>query len=388
MENPTYRVILAGSLREGFATETVVRNLAVLFKRDEERVRKLLSGKPVVVRAQLDSQTARKYRKLIERAGAVCLIEAETPTPEPEAAPASAEARRPSESPEPSKALGVCSRCGYEATTDNDVLVVRGDCPKCGLMAKGPDRRLDALKPIASPPTTADPFYSLAGEADPYAGGYPATAERRVLASIHSLGTFLILYSAMTVMMVLLVAPTTMVFHQLFRVFFETAFTVAPMAISLSSIAIITVAIPLCNDGLTLGQRKAGIGLVFSQESLSGGPYFSLVLRGAGAALLSLVPGQLVVSVADWFGFLAEWRPQAVAMCVTAAAAWGIAGVVWSRIPSKVGFVDYCSGTAQIETVKDAPGTVRSALLPVAIGGGFLVLVGVVVPLLLRLAGR
>ncbi|MEW6351783.1 MAG: hypothetical protein AB1646_22270 [Thermodesulfobacteriota bacterium] len=387
MENPTYRVILAGSLKEGFARETVVSNLAALFKRDEERIRKLLAGKPVVVRAQLDLETAGKYRKLIERAGAVCRVEPETSASEPDVEAAPAAPRRPPEPTRPHKALAVCSRCGYAATTEQDVLLLRGDCPKCGFVTKGISRGVAAPKRATAVGGPGDAFFSLADEYDPFAGGCHATAKKRVLASLHSFGVFLILFSAMTVLMILLVAPARMVFHQLFQVFFQSAFAVAPIAISLSCIAIVVVIIPLFNDGLTLGQRRAGIGLVFSKEAEAGGPYLSLVLRGAGVALLSLVPGQLVVNAANWLGYWGDWWSEALGMWATAGLSWLIAGVVWSFTPSKLGFVDYCSGTAQIESLQDAPGTVVGALVPLAAGGGFFLFAGVVAPLLLRLAG-
>jgi hypothetical protein len=72
----TYRVVLEG-VKQGFAREFVVGELATLFKRSAEQVEPLLDTRGTVVKKGIDLPTARKYQDALERRGCSCSIEAE-----------------------------------------------------------------------------------------------------------------------------------------------------------------------------------------------------------------------------------------------------------------------------------------------------------------------
>ncbi len=72
----TYRVALEG-VKEGFAREFVVGELATLFKRAAEQVEPLIDARGTVVKKGVDLSTARKYQEALERRGCACSIEAE-----------------------------------------------------------------------------------------------------------------------------------------------------------------------------------------------------------------------------------------------------------------------------------------------------------------------
>ena len=95
-----FDVILTGELSPGKELETVISRLASTFKSSEESIQQLLARAPVAIKKQVDSYTANKFRAAVERAGAVCVLEAQQrPGPvEPISAP-----EQPAQLPVPEK---------------------------------------------------------------------------------------------------------------------------------------------------------------------------------------------------------------------------------------------------------------------------------------------
>lgn len=78
-----YRIVFSGQVREGFDTDSVRAALGKMFRiEDGERLDRLFSGSPVIIKKSLDEEAARKYVSALERAGAD--IRVEPPLPEPE----------------------------------------------------------------------------------------------------------------------------------------------------------------------------------------------------------------------------------------------------------------------------------------------------------------
>jgi hypothetical protein len=86
-----YQVIFEGKLTGERALDEVKRNLAALFKMKAEQVDALFTGKPVVIKRDIDQATALKYQAAFKKAGAVCTVgddTVENPTPtKPKPAP-------------------------------------------------------------------------------------------------------------------------------------------------------------------------------------------------------------------------------------------------------------------------------------------------------------
>ncbi|MBM3302945.1 MAG: hypothetical protein FJY85_23740, partial [Deltaproteobacteria bacterium] len=133
VSDESYRVILEGTVREGFKRGRVVKNLAALFKKDLASVERLLSGKPRPIRTGVKRETASRYVKIIQEAGAVAWVELEAP---PKAEPEVTEQPVVVPEKEPIVPDVICPRCGYQASREDDVMLVRGDCPKCGLLVR------------------------------------------------------------------------------------------------------------------------------------------------------------------------------------------------------------------------------------------------------------
>jgi hypothetical protein len=74
MADTRYSVIFTGRLVEGAQPAAVKENLAKLFKVDAERVESMFSGKPIVIKKDLDAEQARSYRAALAKAGAAVTI--------------------------------------------------------------------------------------------------------------------------------------------------------------------------------------------------------------------------------------------------------------------------------------------------------------------------
>lgn len=93
-------VAFAGELMPGAEVAQVKANLARLFQADPQRIAALFSGRRIVIKSNLDAESAEKYRLTLERAGArveVCPVgQLQTaPAPAAVATPAPDAAVRP-----------------------------------------------------------------------------------------------------------------------------------------------------------------------------------------------------------------------------------------------------------------------------------------------------
>ena len=71
MEKASYNIIFRGEIAEGKDIGEVKKNLASLFKVNDEKIEKLFSGRPVNIKKNVEQSTALKYKAAIEKAGAL-----------------------------------------------------------------------------------------------------------------------------------------------------------------------------------------------------------------------------------------------------------------------------------------------------------------------------
>lgn len=87
-----YRLIFRGEILEGQHRAVVKRRLAEALKLDEARLETLFSGKPVVLKRDVDRKTAARYQAVFKKAGGQLRVKAEQPqggeTPPPAQEPA------------------------------------------------------------------------------------------------------------------------------------------------------------------------------------------------------------------------------------------------------------------------------------------------------------
>lgn len=94
MAEGDFQVVFRGELTGDLSEEEVRQKLAALFKMPEAKVAGLFTGKPIVVKRNLDEATASKFEAAFRKAGAKCEIRSASesaPATEPENAPARGE---------------------------------------------------------------------------------------------------------------------------------------------------------------------------------------------------------------------------------------------------------------------------------------------------------
>lgn len=94
MSEQRYEVVFRGDVVPGQSIVEVKQRLAELFGADSARIDGMFSGRPVVIKRNLDQETAQRYQASIRKAGAVVDIRAAADTQsEPSAKTASSPAK-------------------------------------------------------------------------------------------------------------------------------------------------------------------------------------------------------------------------------------------------------------------------------------------------------
>ena len=134
MEEQLYRVIFEGEILEGSQVQEVKRALAKLYNKREDQVEHYFSGKRLTVKKNADHETAMKYVKAFERAGAVCKVEElETQAGLEQPLVLEKEAEKPSQQDD----VMVCPKCQFEQATSEE-------CVRCGIIISKYSERFDA----------------------------------------------------------------------------------------------------------------------------------------------------------------------------------------------------------------------------------------------------
>ena len=74
MSGSSLEIVFRGDIVPGNTMVEVRDNLRELFKADDAQLAKLFSGRPVVIRRNLDEDAAKRYQQAMERAGAVVQV--------------------------------------------------------------------------------------------------------------------------------------------------------------------------------------------------------------------------------------------------------------------------------------------------------------------------
>lgn len=99
MADELFEVAFNGGIAEGADPAQVRVNIGKMFKADDAKLEQLFSGKRVVIKKNIDQQTAMKYQAAMSKAGAVCEVKnlsttEPAPPPPVETAPAPASPAR------------------------------------------------------------------------------------------------------------------------------------------------------------------------------------------------------------------------------------------------------------------------------------------------------
>ena len=69
-----YKIVFEGKIAEGHGMDEVKKNLAALYQVDVGKIQRLFTGRPIVLKENLDYQTAINDKETFEKTGAVCSI--------------------------------------------------------------------------------------------------------------------------------------------------------------------------------------------------------------------------------------------------------------------------------------------------------------------------
>lgn len=79
MSEQHFEVVFRGDVEPGQSVMEVKEGLAKLFKADPARIEQMFSGKPVVIKGNLDEETALHYQSSLQKVGAVVEIRSNQP---------------------------------------------------------------------------------------------------------------------------------------------------------------------------------------------------------------------------------------------------------------------------------------------------------------------
>ena len=157
MEGQLYKVVFEGEILEGRHLQEVKTALAKMYNAGEDKIERFFSGKRLAIKKDVDYETAMKYVKAFERAGAVCRIE-EIQTPASLEQPLTLE--KDTEKPSEQEDLMVCPKCQFEQAPAEE-------CIRCGIIISKYSERSDAPESYVREKSS---------------GGAPATGNSKILA--------------------------------------------------------------------------------------------------------------------------------------------------------------------------------------------------------------
>lgn len=131
METGNFKLMFEGKIAKDRTVEEVKKNLRSLLKLDAKSVERFFSGKPIVIKKGLDQKTALKYKKALEKAGALCKIDnsdADDPQENPNLSEDISPVLPQDDLPDQTRIM-TCPKCNHvQAETDI--------CIKCGTDVK------------------------------------------------------------------------------------------------------------------------------------------------------------------------------------------------------------------------------------------------------------
>ena len=74
MNTSHYHVVFTGKIVEGHNIDDVKNKVSLLFRIGEEKIERLFSGEPILLRKNVDHKTALRYQSVFQKAGAICKI--------------------------------------------------------------------------------------------------------------------------------------------------------------------------------------------------------------------------------------------------------------------------------------------------------------------------
>jgi len=160
----TYQVISTGSFSPGQDSRSVKQNLITVFKMPEEQATVLSSGRSIILKKNIDSAVAEKYRLALEKAGLVCRVVASV-------------SGSANPSPGQQDSALQCPKCGYQSPSQE----LFQECPACGIIISKYHKQ--TAQPSAQSPKPSVPAASASAPPAPGAAAVskPGVPAKRVV---------------------------------------------------------------------------------------------------------------------------------------------------------------------------------------------------------------
>jgi len=127
MAEGDFQVVFRGELTGELSEEEVRQRLASLFKMPEAKVAGLFTGKPIVVKRNLDEATARKFEAAFGKAGAKCEIGSASAGAEPEPSAQPTREQAAEQADEPSAGAHGSGSSGSAGASRRESIAAAGD---------------------------------------------------------------------------------------------------------------------------------------------------------------------------------------------------------------------------------------------------------------------
>jgi len=147
MSDELFEVAFRGEIREGENSEDVKARVGKMFKADEAKVAQLFSGKRVVIKKNVDQQTANKYQSALNKAGAECEVKSMNP---PETPVAEAPASRPVEAPVAASTAPIVSSAVSASEVDDEDITAPPQTDPLGITGDQIEDLSASIAPVGS----------------------------------------------------------------------------------------------------------------------------------------------------------------------------------------------------------------------------------------------
>jgi hypothetical protein len=128
MSNHLFRVVFRGEISKEMEPEQVRKAVQTQFRCNEAVITRLFSGRPVIIKDKLDTESARNFQRNFEKTGAVCHIVSTC---------------FPSLSSQAPPAIMTCPKCGFEQPAEIS-------CIGCGVVIKKFRQRQAAAEQVSA----------------------------------------------------------------------------------------------------------------------------------------------------------------------------------------------------------------------------------------------
>ncbi len=125
--NKKYNIVFYGKINLGWDIEGVKKNLSRLVKKDAKNIDSLFSGKPIVLKKNIERQIADKFKTVFEKTGALCEIQEAPEKVDLDNLIMEENNHDQTDNEKPPEQFIICPQCGFQQVSSQE-------CRQCGII--------------------------------------------------------------------------------------------------------------------------------------------------------------------------------------------------------------------------------------------------------------